>query len=111
MRPFAAASLGLLLALSSPPAAFTEGGAITVTGEATVQAAPDMAMIVLGVTSQGETASGAMAANNRAVEAVIARLTAARIEERDLQTSNLSLNPNWADPPLVRRPTSQVTPP
>ena len=103
MRPFAlqtarlsrALTLGMLLCLPLASLALAEGGTITVTGEATVQATPDMATIMLGVTTDGETASAAMTANNTAVSAVIARLTEAGIESRDLQTSNLSLNPNW----------------
>lgn len=68
---------------------------VTVTGEATVEATPDMATISLGVTTEGKSAAEAMAANSTAVTAVIARLKAAGIEDRDLQTSNLSLNPNY----------------
>jgi uncharacterized protein YggE len=68
---------------------------ITVTGEGIVAASPDLATVSLGVTTQGETAAAAMAASSAALQAVLERLTAAGIEERDLQTSNLSLNPNW----------------
>ncbi len=89
-------ALVLSTALVLPAAAMAEAQAqITVTGEATVQATPDMATISLGVTTDGETAADAMAANTKALQAVIERLKAAGIEERDLQTSNLSLNPNW----------------
>jgi uncharacterized protein YggE len=95
MRPFAALSVGLLLCLPMALPAHAEGATITVTGEATVQASPDMAMIMLGVTTDGETAADAMAANNAALSAVLARLRGAGVEDRDLQTSNLSLNPNW----------------
>jgi uncharacterized protein YggE len=68
---------------------------ITVTGEGIVAAAPDLATVSLGVTAQGETAADAMAASSAALQAVLERLKAAGIEDRDLQTSNLSLNPNW----------------
>lgn len=68
---------------------------ITVTGEGIVAAAPDLATVSLGVTTQGDTAAAAMAAASSALQAVLDRLKAAGIEERDLQTSNLSLNPNW----------------
>ena len=68
---------------------------ITVTGEGVVEAAPDIATLTIGVTTEGETAAAALAANSAALEAVLARLTAAGIEPRDMQTSNLSLNPNW----------------
>jgi hypothetical protein len=68
---------------------------ISVTGEGIVAAAPDLATVSLGVTMQGDTAAAAMAAGNSALQAVLERLKAAGIEDRDLQTSNLSLNPNW----------------
>lgn len=90
-----ALALGLSLGLTLAPPALAEAGTITVTGEATVQASPDMATIMLGVTTDSETAAGAMAANSAAMERVIARLKAAGVKDRDLQTSNLTLNPNW----------------
>ncbi len=90
--------LPLVLVLSSfyilPVSAFGQAQ-ITVTGEATVQATPDMATVSLGVTTDGEFAAEAMAANSAALQAVMDRLKAAGVEDRDLQTSNLSLNPNW----------------
>lgn len=90
-------STALVLPAVSPFAALAEAPTptITVTGEATVQATPDMAMISLGVTTQGATGAEAMKANNDALAKVIERLKAAGIENKDLQTQNLSLNPNW----------------
>lgn len=70
---------------------------ITVTGEGSVQAAPDQATISLGVTTQGDTAASAMASNNAALSQVMDRLRAAGIAEADMQTSNLSMNPNWTN--------------
>jgi len=72
-------------------------GTLTVTGTASVAAAPDMATIQLGVTTNGAMAGAAMTANSTALAAVIARLQAAGIEAKDYQTSNLSLNPNWVN--------------
>ena len=69
---------------------------ISVTGTGTVEAAPDMATLMIGVTTQGATAAEALAANSKATDAVIARLTASGVEARDMQTSNLSINPNWS---------------
>ena len=88
---------GLVLSavLALPLAAPAFAATVTVTGEATVEAAPDMATISLGVTTNGDTAAAAMAANSAALQAVMARLKSAGIEDRDLQTSNLTLNPNW----------------
>ena len=80
---------------------------ITVTGTGTVEAVPDIATLSIGVTTQGETAAEALSANSAALDAVMARLTAAGIEARDMQTSNLSLNPNWTgyDSSSVSGPT------
>ena len=83
-------------ALLWPLAAAAHGsGTLTVTGMATVNAVPDQATLSLGVTTTGETAAAAMAANNDAASAVIARLIAAKVADRDMQTTGLSLNPNW----------------
>ena len=86
------------LALPMSATAFSAAaatGTISVTGTATVNVVPDLATLSLGVTTSGDTAAAAMAANSAGVTAVIARLKAAGIADRDMQTSNLSLNPNW----------------
>jgi uncharacterized protein YggE len=80
---------------------------ITVTGEGTVTAAPDLATVSLGVTTQGGTASEAMAANSAALSAVLERVKAAGVEDRDIQTSALNLNPNWAGTDGSSVPTIQ----
>ena len=86
----------LLLAISLAGAALAADPArITVTGEGRVDAAPDMATITLGVTSQATTAATAMAANSAQLAQVLANLKAAGIADRDLQTTGLALNPNW----------------
>ena len=90
--------LALTTALAVPFAwpALAEGPAtISVTGEGTVASAPDLATISLGVTTTANTAAAAMAANSKSLTAVLDRLRAAGIEARDMQTSNLTLNPNW----------------
>lgn len=96
MRAFQSLCLGtaLALALSLAAPALAEGS-ISVLGEASIAATPDMATISLGVTTEGATAAEAMAANSKALAGVIERLKSAGIAENDLQTSNLSLNPNW----------------
>ncbi len=68
---------------------------ITVTGEASVSAAPDQATVSIGVTTTADTAAEALAQNSAAMQAVIDRLKAAGIAEVDLQTQGLSVNPNW----------------
>ncbi len=101
----------LSTALVSPFAALADAPTptITVTGEATVQATPDMATISLGVTTQGSTGAEAMAANTEALTKVIARLKGAGIEDKDLQTQNLSLNPVWSSSGLSSSDAQTIT--
>ncbi|MGB8401075.1 SIMPL domain-containing protein [Bradyrhizobium sp.] len=79
--------------------------AISVTGEATMSAAPDQAQIDGGVTSEAKTAREASEANNAVMGKVLLALKGAGIEEKDLQTSRLSLQPqnapNHTGPPTI----------
>lgn len=95
MRILTALALSTACLMPIPVLADAAAGTISVTGSATVNVVPDMATITLGVTTNGDTAAAAMAANNEAVSAVIARLIAAKVADRDMQTSSLSVNPNW----------------
>jgi len=78
------------LAQTAPPAM------ISVTGEATVSAAPELAQIDAGVTSEAKTAREASEANNAAMGKVLQALKGAGIAEKDFQTSRLSLQPQSA---------------
>lgn len=71
-------------------------GRIIVVGEGSVETAPDMATISLGVTTEAEDAAEAMSANSEATASVLDRVKAAGVAPRDVQTSGLSLSPNWA---------------
>jgi len=68
---------------------------VTVTGEATVAAAPDMALIRIGVTSQGKNARAASDANAKEMTAVLAAISESGVAERDIQTTSLSLQPQY----------------
>jgi len=97
------------LAQSMPPAI------ISVTGEATVSAAPDLAQIDGGVTTEAKTAREASDANNAAMGKVLLALKGAGLEEKDFQTSRLSLQPqsapNRPGPPTIvgYRASNRVT--
>jgi uncharacterized protein len=69
---------------------------ISVTGEATVSVPPDLAEIDGGVTSEAKTAREASEANNAAMGKVLQALKGAGIEEKDVQTSRLALQPQSA---------------
>lgn len=66
---------------------------LSATGETRV--APNMASINLGVMTEGKTAAEALAANATRMTAVMATLKKAAIAEKDIQTSNLSVNPQY----------------
>jgi len=83
------------LAQTMPPPA------ISVTGEANVSVAPDQAQIDGGVTSDAKTAREASDANNAAMGKVLLALKGAGIDEKDYQTSRLSLQPQFATPSKV----------
>ncbi|MGB7578041.1 MAG: SIMPL domain-containing protein, partial [Pseudolabrys sp.] len=68
---------------------------VTVTGEATVAVAPDAAVIRIGVTSQDKTAREASEANAKQMTAVLAAIKDTGIADRDVQTSRLSLQPQY----------------
>lgn len=70
--------------------------AISVSGEATVSAAPDLAHIDAGVANDAKTAKEASDANNAAMGKVLLALKGAGIDEKDYQTSRLSLQPMYA---------------
>ena len=68
---------------------------VTVTGEGIVSAVPDHAVIRLGVSSQGKTARAASDANAKEMTAVIAAIKESGVAERDIQTTSLSLQPQY----------------
>jgi uncharacterized protein YggE len=95
--PLAAAVIaGALLATPALAQTVVPPSVISVTGEATVSVPPDQAQIDGGVTSEAKTAREASDANNTAMGKVLLALKGAGIEERDVQTSRLSLQPQSA---------------
>jgi hypothetical protein len=66
---------------------------LNVTGE--VSRVPDIAIISAGVVTRAATATAALEQNAQRMERVRSALRRAGIEERDIQTSNISLNPEY----------------
>ena len=91
-----AASLAALAFAAAPAVAENLPPAITVSGEANVSVAPDLAQVDGGVTSEAKTAREASEANNAAMGKVLLALKGAGIDEKDYQTSRLSLQPQYA---------------
>lgn len=66
---------------------------VTATGEVT--RVPDVAVISAGVVSRSATASAALQDTADRMDRVIAALKRAGVADRDIQTSNVSLNPEY----------------
>ncbi len=95
--------------LATPALAQSERPAmISVTGEATVSVPPDLAEVDGGFTSEAKTAREASDASNAAMGKVLLALKAAGIEEKDIQTSRLSLQPQTQNPPNRSGPSAIV---
>ncbi len=66
---------------------------ISATGEVT--RVPDVAIISTGVVTRATTATGAIQQNAARMERVRSALKRAGIEDKDIQTSSISLNPDY----------------
>lgn len=68
---------------------------ITVSGEGKVYAKPDIALVDLGVTTTAATVADVTKSNTTEMNAVIAAVKALKIDEKDIQTTNYSLTPQY----------------
>lgn len=93
--------LGAAGAAAQEPA--RERPRLSVVGQGEVHAAPDMAVLTLGVVTEAETAREALVANTEAMSQIAAALRQAGIESRDLQTSGFTIEPKFTHPQPVER--------
>lgn len=75
---------------------------ITVQGQGTVSAKPDLVTLSLGVQTTGETAKEALRLNSQQMTGVLQAIRAAGIEQEDIQTSGINLYPVYEDRSLVQ---------
>jgi len=121
-----AAAMGLVLGAAAAPMAWaqtapTAGDAVfrattvNVSAYGETRIAPDQATINLGVMTEAATAQEAMAQNGVRMNQVMAALKKGGIAAKDIQTSQLSLDPQYVyeqnQPPRLTgyRATNQVT--
>jgi uncharacterized protein YggE len=97
------AALAASLTFAAVPALAAEDAAfaattlnLSATGES--HAAPDMATVTLGVQAQAATAEQAMSANAQRMAAVVAALKRAGVPDRDIRTTGLNLQAQYAFP-------------
>lgn len=95
----AAAALALFPAAASaqlaPPPLPPEGTLLDIDATGRTTRTPDIATVRAGVVTQGATAAAALAENAQRMAQVVRALKAARVAERDISTSNVSLQPQY----------------
>ncbi|WP_232663381.1 SIMPL domain-containing protein [Pseudonocardia sp. TRM90224] len=91
----------LLAGCAGPQPAATGGPAptpgINARGVGTAKGAPDIVTVDLGVSTRAPSAQAALGANNERAAALIATLKNSGVAEADIRTSQLSVNPTYAD--------------
>lgn len=96
--------LGLVIALTLPSLAQSSspssgpGGSsrtITVTGSASIQSAPDEAVVTLGVQTQAPTAQGALQQNASRMNGVMKAILGDGVKPADIATASVNLYPNY----------------
>lgn len=85
------ASFALSLSFAMPTFAET----ISIRGTGIVTSAPDIAYINLGVNSNAQTARVALDKNTKAMNNIITAVKKIEVEDKDIQTSNFSINPRY----------------
>src|SRR5690606_28740904 len=90
----------VLAAMAAPGSAAAvqiaaSGPVVELTVTESVRGEPDIVTIGAGVSSRAPTAVEAMQQNVGAMESVINKLTALGISDYDVQTSGISLNPQY----------------
>jgi uncharacterized protein YggE len=101
---FAARLAARTLLVAIPVTAFFTGASfaaepqrtITVAGHGEVTAPPDSASVSAGVTTQARTAAEALSANASAMNSVFAALKRMGVQDKNIQTSNFSVEPQYA---------------
>jgi uncharacterized protein len=79
------------LAQGDPSASAKPARTITVSSTATVKATPDEAVVDLGVRSESPVSATAFAQNAKDMQAVLDAVKAAGVEQKDIETTNVSL--------------------
>ena len=111
IAPLSTCLTGAALVLALSPAVYAEDQVpqVRVSGKAEATLAPDMAVLDLTVMREAKTARDALDANSQAMADVIEAMREAGVEERDLQTSNFSIQPRYIYPkPRDEKPPQLV---
>ncbi len=96
-------SFGVMLAAAAICEAADEPPTVRVTGTGKAYATPDIAEVSIGVTTQAPTAQAALAQNNTDMTALVASIKAGGVADKDIQTSQIQVNPQYSNPPQQPR--------
>ena len=77
---------------------------LVLNGHGEIKMAPDMAIVDFSVESQGLTAKAALDTNTKNMVALLGMLKSSGIEDKDIQTSNFTVQPRYDDKPNVSPP-------
>ncbi|HUD18384.1 MAG TPA: SIMPL domain-containing protein, partial [Acidimicrobiales bacterium] len=80
---------------SVTPATCGRSSRLTVQGSGLATGTPNLLTLTTSVNAIDATAQSALAADNRDTAAVIAALTRGGVKDRDIQTTGLSIQPNY----------------
>lgn len=72
-----------------------DGTLLSVTASAEASRVPDVATLSAGVVTQATDANAALRANSQQMEKVVAAIRAAGIDGRDIQTTGISVHPQY----------------
>ncbi len=100
--------IGILLVLwTALPAVAQDAPRLTVSGSGTAEAAPDMAVVSVGVQATESDAEAAMTAVSQKMSALLQAVSEAGVAQADVQTTGLSLSPEYryrndgSEPPAI----------
>jgi hypothetical protein len=94
-----AAVVGFSARVVAEPSSTPSGPAklITVSGTATVSTQPDEVVVDLGVRTQADTSGDALQQNSAKMQSVLKALAAVGIEQKDIETVRMEVNPQKLD--------------
>jgi uncharacterized protein len=97
--PFPSIALAVSLLLAAAPAVAADSAPhlLSVSGTGEVKGTPDRAELSTGVVTRATTAAAALSANARAMNAVFDALKRAGIAEKNIQTSNFQVSPQYSE--------------
>jgi uncharacterized protein YggE len=97
-------SLALAAALIISPALAQASHTLTMGGHGEVKTAPDMVSVNAGVTTSAATAAAALNANTAHMKGVFAALEKLGVPEKNIQTVNFSVSPQYTNAANNERP-------